>query len=363
MLEILKKLITYKTLSLDHLENKKALAWLKNEVRGLPLFIKEFNSGGFPSLVLTTKKTKHPAILLQAHLDVVGGSPEAFKPVTVKNKIYGRGAFDMKFAVASYLRLLKELGANLTKYDLGVMITTDEEVGGFHGVKYLLDKGYKAKVCFLPDGGQNWAMQLGAKGVWHLLIESRGKSVHGSRVWQGENAIENLMAFLLVLKGSSPQEPCSVPDHFHNTINIGRFDGGTVANQVPDYAKALVDIRFTPDLVKPALRKIVTAAKKGFRNIRVKELVFGPSFRIDRGNQYLNLFTRIASEEYKIEPAFVTSHGSSDARFFSAKKIPVVATRPKGGGHHSEKEWLDLQDWERFYVVLKRFVKTVASTS
>ena len=361
MLEILKKLIEFKTISLDHRENEKALAWIKNEIRDLPLFTKEFSSNGFPSLILTTRKTKQPAVLLQAHLDVVDGSPFVFVPRVTKNKLFGLGVFDMKFAVASYLRLLRELGDNLPKYNLGVMLTTDEEVGGENGVKFLLEKGYWAKVCLLPDGGHRLAIQVGAKGVWHLSVECRGKSVHGSRVWQGENAVEKLSTFLSVLKNKFPKEPCSIPYHNHNTFNLGYFTGGTAANKVPDFAKALVDIRFTPGVTRLALRKMISAAKRDFNNIKVKELVYGPSFKIDRENSYLKLFSEILSQEYKAQPEYITSHGSSDARFFSEKGIPVVATRPNGGGHHSEKEWLDLADWEKFYLVLKRFVETTAS--
>ena len=54
------------------------------------------------------------------------------------------------------------------------------------------------------------------------------------------------------------------------------------------------------------------------------------------------------------------SHGSSDARFFMWQKIPTIVIAPKGGGHHSENEWVDLKDMAKFHLVLKEFVGKVA---
>src|SRR5680860_1035635 len=102
-------LIQFKTLSKDFKENGEALRWIENEIKDLPVFIKRYEKNGFQSLVITTKKTKTPKIMLAAHLDVVKGSKNIFQPVIKDGKLYGRGVFDMKYAIACYLKLLQEL--------------------------------------------------------------------------------------------------------------------------------------------------------------------------------------------------------------------------------------------------------------
>jgi len=360
MEKLLKKLISFKTETKKPKESKKALGWIKKQVKGLPLFISDFESEGFPSLVLTTQRTKRPRLWLQSHIDVVEGSKEMFHPKLKGRKLYGRGAFDMKFAIACYIKLLKEFNADLSDYNFGVMITSDEEIGGFNGVKFLLDKGYMSDLCFMPDGGGDWKIEEAAKGVWHLKIESKGASAHGAYPWIGENALEKLFEFLLKLKESFPQEPCEEKDHFHNTLNIGKVEGGKVANTVPGNAFALVDIRFTPQTSKKDLEKIIRSAQKKFKGIRVEEMIFGESYSIKRDNKYLKTFSEIAKEKFDKEIGFSVSHGSSDARFFAKKGIPTILIRPKGGGHHSEEEWIDLDDLEKYYEVLKLFVEKVA---
>lgn len=353
--ENLKGLIEFKTLSKDHVENKKALDWIKNLLAPFPLYVKEFDFHNFPSLVLTTRPTKTPILWLQAHLDVVDGSPEVFRPKVTGQRLFGRGAFDMKFAIACYLQLLKDLSRQSRDYDFGIMITTDEEVGGENGVGALLQKGFSSKVCFLPDGGQNWEIQKAAKGVLHLSLESRGKSTHGSRPWQGENAIEELLGSFNYLKGIFPKEPCHLNDHFHSTINLGKIEGGKAANQVPDSATALVDIRFIPSDEKKIFERIQSTKEK-YKDVRFKKIASGNAFDLDPKNGYLKSYLEVVQKITGRTPSFITSHGSSDARFFAQRNIPVIATRPNGGGHHSEREWVNLDDLKIFYKVLKEFV-------
>jgi len=55
------------------------------------------------------------------------------------------------------------------------------------------------------------------------------------------------------------------------------------------------------------------------------------------------------------------THGTSDVNYFRARNIPVIETRPKGGGQHSNQEWIDLKDLERFYKVMVEYVKKAAA--
>lgn len=358
MLSILTTLVSFKTISQDIKENNQAINWIKKEVNNIPIFIKEFNFNKFSSLFITNQKTKKPKLLLAAHLDVVPASEDLFKLKIKGKKIFGRGVYDMKFAIACYIQILKDLKQDLKKYNFGIMITTDEEIGGINGTKAILDEGYSCDICFLPDGGKNWRFEEKAKGVLHFLVESKGKTTHGSRPWEGENAIDLLLQFLKEIKEKFPKEFCGDNNHWHETINVGKVEGGTATNQVPSFARAWVDIRFPPEVNIKKIKLILNLIKKKFKKkIKITELVYGVPHIINKDNKAVQIFSKIAWEKFKIKTGFDFSHGSSDARFFVQYKIPVILIRPKGNGQHSEREWIDKEDLEKFYVVLKEFIQ------
>lgn len=353
--EILKKLITFKTITRDTHENEKALLWIKKEIENLPVYIKSLNFENHTALLITTQKTKSPKIWLNAHMDVVDASDKMFIPKTLGNKLFGRGVFDMKFAVASYIFLLKDLGNALKNLDIGIMIVTDEEIGGFNGTKKILENGYSSKLAIIPDGGENWTIEESAKGAISIIIKSKGTSAHGARIWLGKNAINNLVDFLTALRKEFELEPCNDLKHYHTTLNVGKISGGNAINQVPDSAEAGIDIRFTPDTNFNEIIKRINKIKSKFEDIEILIKTKGVSYKIDKKNKYLKSFLNILKNN-NINTSFINSHGSSDARFFVEKNIPVILTRPKGGNLHSEKEWIDIKSLNLFYKVLKEFI-------
>jgi len=354
MEKILEKLISFESTPQNFKEKKKGIFWILNFLKKFPLKIKYFEFSGHPSLIALTKN-KNPKIFLAAHFDVVPASPKLFNLKIKRKKAFGRGVYDMKFAIACYLKLIEELKNDLKKMNFGIMITSDEEIGGFFGTKKLIEKGFKSKVVFLPDGGSNWKIEEKAKGAWHLKLEFFGKSAHGSRPWQGEGANEKLIEFLREFKKFFPKEPCKIKNHWHRTLTIGKIEGGKATNQVSDFSQAFLDIRYLAENERRKIKAILEKLKKKF-GLKIKEIAHSKPYQIDLKQKYIKIFLEILAEKAKIEPAFSVSHGSSDARFFLEKKIPVILIRPRGGGQHSEKEWIDIEDLKKFYFVLKDFV-------
>lgn len=353
----LSELVRFKTLSGDFKENARAFAWIEKQLQGLPLIIRKFSINGYQSLVATTRKTNRPKLLLQAHIDVVGGPDKVFIPKKKFGRLYGRGVFDMKYAAASYIELFRALGQNLKFYDLGLMLTSDEEVGGRNGVGALLEKGLGARLCFLPDGGEDWNVQRSAKGIYQVRIISRGKSGHSSRPWTGANALDQLMTYLTALQKQFVTEPCGQKNHYHPTMTISRIAGGKLINQIPDYAEADVDIRFTPKLTRADLRRRLKANLS--KGLEIQELNFANAYEVDMNHPDIVRFLAMLKKR-KFKPEFVDSHGSSDARYFLDKKIPTIILRPVGGGHHTDKEWINLSDLEIFSELLRELVEATA---
>src|SRR5206468_3658706 len=100
--------------------------------------IQRFEWAGKPSLMATLRDTKSPAVMLNAHLDVVPARPEQFQPEVRDGRIYGRASQDMKGSGAVLLRLMKDLAALPEPPDVGFMFVSDEEIGGENGSGELL---------------------------------------------------------------------------------------------------------------------------------------------------------------------------------------------------------------------------------
>jgi succinyl-diaminopimelate desuccinylase len=361
--EILKKLVAFKTVTHDFSENRRALSWVKDTVRPLPVHVSDHKSLGYRSLVITTQNTHSPKLWLHGHMDVVPAKREQYEAVVKNGKLFGRGVYDMKFAIACYIQLLSDLAPNLNKLDLGIMLTTDEEIGGQNGVGYLLDNGYSGSICISPDAGVDWCLEEGAKGVLHLKIEAAGDSAHGARPWLGKNAALTLIKFLQEL--NTYFEPGNRnPEKFLNTCSVGVIHTDverSVINEVPDYAYAEVDIRPVDKKQRNVIGEYLESLSSKYPDITISIIADDEPFKIERDDKYIKEFAKIIKNHKDININFCNSEASSDARFFAAKGMSVISTRPLGNGHHSDHEWIDINDLTMFCQVLKEFViKTVS---
>lgn len=353
-------LVSFKTIPSDTNSNQQALDWVQKQLEGLPLYFKKFQSNGRPSLVITTKNTKSPKLWLVAHMDVVPADEQMFTMQTKDNKLHGRGVLDMKLGIAYYITLLKSLGASLKDYDIGIMLTSDEEVGGMDGVRYLLEnQGYSGKFGFLPDGGFDWKIEEQAKGILWIKFKVKGLASHGSRPWLGVNAINNLILILNQVNAyfDNVKNVASEKD-FYTTVNLGLISGGKAANQSPDYAEATVDIRYTPSFDLKQFTKDLNNIISKVPQASYEILVEGPPNHLDLNLPQVKLFVDIA-KQMGVEVGKTRSHGATDARFFSGKGIPVMIVSPHGADIHSPTEWVDQNDYHRLYQVFKTWALQV----
>jgi len=156
--------------------------------------------GPRPNTYATLKgEGEGPWVLLNGHVDVVpadpsGWSHDPFEPVVKNGKIYGRGAADMKGSNACEIFSMKALVETGAKFrgKITPTFTTDEEVGGYSGVNYLVDKHVITKdvdYCLSADSGIE-ALHIASLGDAEYLIRVHGKAAHSGRGWTGVNAIE-----------------------------------------------------------------------------------------------------------------------------------------------------------------------------
>jgi succinyl-diaminopimelate desuccinylase len=357
LISLLSHLVRFPTVTSDPATNRAALDWVEQQLDGLPMVVKRFESNGFPSLVATVGGTKNPRLWLAGHMDVVPGPVDSYRPVVRDGRLHGRGAHDMKFALAVFVALLQQLGSEVSNYDLGLMITCDEEVGGFDGVAHLLDnQGYRGGTVLIPDCNANWRLEMGAKGVMWWDLKATGRTAHSGSAWEGVNAIDELFRFVSALRSHVPSEPCHDPHHQHTTINLGTISGGTAANAVPASATARIDIRFVPSQTLAEITSWVEDAMAAVPTVKARVVVSDAPYRVQEDGP-IHRFEEIVEEVTGHGMTKSISHGSSDARHFARYGVHSINVCPTGSGFHMPNEWVDVEDLGRFYEVTRRFVE------
>jgi len=358
MIDILQTLIAFPSVTGEYTANNQGLEYIDTFLSERGMHVERFEFNGFESLVATTQRTKTPAVMLQAHLDVAPAPERLFTLRDDHEKLYGRGVFDMKFAITAYLQMVDDIKDRLHDYDFGIMITCDEEIGGFDGVYKLVEAGYvPKKVCILPDGGDNWAIETFAKGIWFGQITMPGTSAHGSRPWEGESALEKLIALLEELKKLVPNQGRET-----NTMTIGTLHAGKIVNQIPDEAIAEVDFR-TMTLAEHTRLKAAAAKLCAEHGATIAFSAEGIPCINDITNPYIKRFADIIEQVIGHPGGTTMSFAGSDARHFSAVGVPCVIVRPDGGSHHGDGEWLSREGLFQLRTILCQYIDDMARTT
>jgi len=355
IIELTKALIRFKTRTKEIDEIHRCAQFIETYLADCGAVYHRQDVEGVPA-IWALPQTGRAKVLLMTHFDVVDGPEKIFEPVEKDGKLYGRGAVDDKYAVAlslvlfkNYLAAVKEAGGGQSNMPFGILITGDEEAGGFNGAAKALAQIH-ADFCIALDGGDMQRIIIKEKGLLELTLTAAGKSAHGSRPWLGTNAIEVLMADLAKLKplfdrtslGYTPE------GHWHRSLNIGIIAGGQAVNQVPDEAVAHLDIRYTEHDDIPRLIEEMRESIQSTLTVVLEE----PIFEAGR-TPYLDLLQETASQA-----RLAQENGASDARFLSVHGIPGVVWGADGGNsQHSADEYVSIDSVGRLYTTLDRFVK------
>lgn len=339
-IKILTKLVSFKTTENEYSEIDNCFEYIKFELSFYPFHIREFESNGKKSVYFGINKTVESDFLFTAHIDVVPAKNELFNLKESDGKLYGRGVFDMKYAVAMFIVTLKSIYEKNGKLpSVSLLFTSEEEVEGNNGPGFVLEKyKLKAKLAVLPDGGKNWHIVTKSKGLLQLKVMCEGTPAHGAYPWLGENAINRIFGFARDIQKIFP-----IPnkEKWVTTVNIGKISGGDSINKVCDFVEIFLDIRFTEKTSKEMILKKIDGLVKKHQNCSYEIIDHLPAFFVDKKNNYLKQWAKLISKEQP-NNAFVYEHGASDATFFTAFNIPVLMSQPVGGKIHTNDEWLDL---------------------
>lgn len=195
---------------------------------------------------------KRPTIALVGHVDTVPLS-EGNGPAIRSERVYGRGAADMKGALAVMLSLGEMSHQHAWPFSL-VLAFYDKEEGPFadNGLQPLLDQSnvlQSADLAIVMEPTNNW-IQLGCLGSLQARVVFGGKSAHSARPWQGENALYKTLPLLTWLSRQDVAVVTVDDLPFRTSMSATLINGGRAKNVIPDTCEVNVNWRYSPLLSK-----------------------------------------------------------------------------------------------------------------
>lgn len=318
--------------------------------------IEKFFKNGNASILVYKKTVKRPRkfkIILNGHLDVIPGKTFQYQPRIVNGRLYGVGATDMKSSVACLINVFKKVAKKIN-YPLALQLVTDEEVGGFYGTKYQLEKGVNSEFTIAGET-TNFNIATQAKGILWLKIIAKGKSAHGAYPWKGTNSIWLMNQFLSKLLKLFPNQK---NEKWATTLNLSNVQTNNQSfNKIPDHCEVWLDIRHLPNQVNKIISRIKKILPQSFKlQIELKE----PSIQVNKNNRYLKKLKSISEQKLNQPIRFYGAHGSSDARHFTHINCPAVEFGPIGGGSGSDQEWVSIESLNNYSAILTDFLLSLS---
>ena len=306
---------------------------------------RRYERNGAPSLMVTLRDTQTPAIILNAHLDVVPARAEQFRASVRQGRIYGRGSQDMKGSAAVYLHLLQACAASPP--DIGVQFVTDEEIGGLDGTRLLLEAGWR---CGLFVAGEPTDLQIchAQKGMMRLDVIIPGAPAHGSRPWAGRNPIAGLRDGLVALERRFPTPREAA---WQTTVVPTIVTGGDAENRLPERVRLRLDIRH---IAADTPAAIIAGVRDAFPGAEVLGApIAGGLLDTDPSHPLIAKFGAVGGR-----PAGAAWF--CDAAIFCAHGMPAVAAGPGSIAQaHTEDEFIEVAELERGVEFFKKFLRSL----
>jgi succinyl-diaminopimelate desuccinylase len=346
------RLITYDTSTPEGIQSCAGFVkgWL--EARDVP--VREEANNGLPVLIASVGPENAPTLVFHGHLDVVPGFPEQFKPRVDGDRLFGRGAYDMKGGLASMMIATRDLaGQRAVRVHFVCVPDEESDESDLRASDYVVQEGYTGDFAIT---GEPTDLHIGvqAKGVLAMRIEVKGTSAHGSTPWLGDNAVLKAVdVFRQIGSMAFARESSELFDR--PSISLGRIIGGDVLNRVPDRCVIDVDVRYLPGQDAEA----ILADIRELPDSNVDVVFHREPAMIERTNPYVRLLADAVSEGTPADAISVGRDGTSDAISFLEAGVPAVEFGPTGGGHHGPEEWVSISSLDRYRRALVDFANLV----
>ncbi len=287
-------------------------------------------------------------VILSGHLDTVpiGTHWSRDQGEVEGGRIYGRGAADMKGAVASMLHAATILKRR--KVPFTIFLTTDEEdkmTGAFALSELDLLKEAKGVIIGEPT---DLIPAYKEKGISRFRLSTHGTAAHASQPWLGDNAITR-MGRLLEKLSQLPNIPEIQTEDM--TVCVATIRGGTKSNVVPDNCEVEIDTRFPTPLTYRKVRTIIMDQLMG-ESYDIQMLYELEAYATDPESEFSRMIKELSGAD------LITVPYATEAPVFAAQNPNVIVCGPGGlNMAHVDDEYVERYRLERatdLYVAIAR---------
>lgn len=260
-IKILEDLVSFNTVR--DKENENIVNYIIDILKSKKFSIKKIeDENGNYSIVATIGK--NPVISFLGHMDTVEiGNNWTYNPLKLtidNNKLIGRGVCDMKSGIAAILSVILSMDLSNLNRGIKLYFTTGEETN-FSGINSIVnsDEGFtKYTIICEPT---DLTPIVATKGTLSYEAIFNGKAAHSSTPLKGENAIMKAYNFITELMRFYKKIESESNDLFNvknTTLNIGKINGGTMVNMVPDRCSIDFEFRTISDEISARIKTDVS---------------------------------------------------------------------------------------------------------
>jgi succinyl-diaminopimelate desuccinylase len=290
-------------------------------------------------------------VVFAGHLDTV---PEPQEPIEVRvegDRVYGRGASDMKAGDAVMLTLLEHFNWDGGRFEPAFVFYEREEgpyaenglEAVFAGSPWVLD----AELAVVPEPTAG-ALEVGCVGTAQIEVTFGGKSSHAARPWQGENAITKAGRLLQALHERPAEEVVVDGLSFYEVLTPTMARGGRAKNVVPDSFWVNINHRFAPGKDLDDVKRLFDGLLGDEATYEVPD--YAPSGSVDLDNPLLQ---ELISTGLEVRP----KQAWTDVARFAERGVPAVNFGPGLPSQaHQDAEHAELPLLEECYGRLEKFV-------
>ena len=294
------------------------------------------------------------------HLDVVppgeGWTSAPFAPERRGELLYGRGAVDMKGAIAAMVAAVADIPAEAGT--ISFLITGDEEGPARFGtvaiIEHMRAGGIAPDLCLVGEPTSVHRLgdmaKIGRRGSVNMWLTAKGAQGHVAYPHLADNPIPRLMALL----GELNDWVIDAGSDWFQPSNLEVTDlavGNPATNVIPAEARARLSIRFNDLQRGPDLVTRVTAMARA-HNVDVRAVISGEAFLTLPGD-FSALVSAAVEAETGIRPELSTTGGTSDARFLRAV-CPVIEFGLSNATMHKTDEAVACEDLRALARIYRR---------
>ena len=283
---------------------------------------------------------KESAIGFVGHTDTVeytdGWKYDKFTVTKENNRLYGLGVCDMKSGISAIISAVSQIDFSKLSKGIKIYLTYDEI--GFSGIKDVLKCETNFPNTIIIGEPTNNEMLVGSKGLLEYKISFKGIKTHSSNPDKGKNAIMSAIEFIKELNYFYECEIKKEKDYNfdipYTTMNVGKIQGGTAINSVPDYCEFLVDFRMINNITeKKIIDKINILKEKYMANV----------FEINKISSFFN----------EIDGLNKTSNFITEASFLNNNRI-ILGAGPVTA--HEVDEYIEV---DSLYKLVEQYKKMI----